>query len=1061
MEQKQTRLFHKTLSILWSRVLALSVFSFVAAAVGAQTLSVDGSTTGGKACVGEPIVLTGSGFRNADPNQLVAADVYMSYNGGSSWTKANVTAVEDPTTHLIKCVLDMGDRAVSYYMVNQTNPGQKSNTVSVSVSNDCEAVCHTTSTGDYFLGTDFNPTNGNPKSINWGSTPPGNLISYFQDNNIRFWRNCGEGEVQQNWTYAGQFPYLDRDPDADPYNNYYYVFRPNNCSDGTPFKLGFPRRYFANKYYRFVMRLYVDLSNCPNDRSSLERAMMNIRTDFGNDSYNAIDIDVYNDANNTKIGTYSYGRRGHLDNTIIGNGQYSVLATERNVKYFRIEVTFYGQFLGNQEEFVLYPQFQQWSNSCMLTAIDYISAEVESICMDNGAVCIGDNAVINAAGFPKDATYVWEVQENGQWKPVTVGGFSGLYQGKQRVEIPVDFIGKRNYRVRANGSHGDGSRYTVEIPFTVTGKDCEPVQPTEIHLPTDPFCVPNAREDGMFSVYPLDANENVKYTWSFTTPRGETFGSDKLSFSGGDLIPDTRGGKVNLVLNGEAEEGTYTVTVQPVQVRTAEDGVTKYEVLTGKPITSTFNVYRTPQIQIIKEGTDPLNQSEVELCPTDRNQTVVAIANKKEGFSSMYQNDYVYTWNNGAKGQTNSATVDFPALGSCDGSYKNHKVSVTVQIKNVGCPTTVEQSWKLGKIEKPTIDCSSLPDLDKFVLGEKEKTKSVELDFPDYTAGCEKDPLLRIELHYVPKSGANIDKTFEERKSKFDRLNRTVDLPAGAGSVIYTVIDGCDNAAFCTKTIKVQDVTPPDVKCEDIPEYTTRLTIQDGCEAKPGYDEVTLPTISAPKLLDQNGVDGTITGVYRGRAYNPVTEPSTTNPNFSLFDTRVGLNDNYKVGTTYILWEFTDASGNSAYCLQPIHVIDDHKPQVFCPSNSIGDVSNKPGYCGLSMNALIAQLKELPSAKGLCSDSTVVYQPVFFYRNVADPNLEEVPTSKFDDIIFDIDETYEVVWRFYKNNDRSTGIYEDCAREFTVRDTESPSFDCSSLETVRVTANSYKPLNKG
>ncbi len=1063
MEQKQTRLFHKTFSILRSRVLALSFFSFVAAAAGAQTLSVDGSTTGGKACVGEPIVLTGSGFKNSDPNQLVAADVFVSYNGGSSWSKANVTAVEDPSTHLIKCVLDMGDRPVSYYMVNQTNPGQKSNTVSVSVSNDCEAVCHVTSTGDYFLGTDFNPTNGNPSSINWGSTPPGNLISYFQDNNIRFWRNCGEGEVQRNWTYAGQAPFLDRNPDADPYNNYYYVFRPNNCADGTPFKLGFPRRYFANKYYRFVMRLYVDLSGCPNDRSSLERAMMNIRTDFGNDSYNAIDIDVYNDANNQKIGTYSYAKRGHLDNTIIGNGQYSVLATASNVKYFRIQVTFYGQFLGNQEEFVLYPQFQQWSNSCMKTAIDYISAEVESICMDNGAVCRGDSAIVNAAGFPKDAKYVWEVQENGRWQSVPIGGFSNPspLDGRQSVGIPVDFVGKKNYRVKANGTHGDGKPYEVIIPFVVTGKDCEPIQPTKINLPTDPFCVPNDREDGMFSVYPLDANEKVKYTWSFTTPRGEKFGSEKISFSGGELIPDKRGGTVNLVMNGEAEEGTYTVTVQPVQVRTADDGVMEYEVKTGTPITSTFNVYRTPQIQIIKEGTDPLNQSEVELCPTDRNQTVVAIANKKEGFSSMYQNDYVYTWNNGAKGQTNSATVDFPALGSCDGSYKNHKVSVTVQIKNVGCPTTVEQSWKLGKIENPTIDCSSLPDLDKFVLGEKEKTKSVELDFPDYTAGCETDPLLRIELHYVPKSGANIEKTFEARKSKFDRLNRTVDLPAGAGSVVYTVIDGCDNAAFCTKTIKVQDVTPPNVKCEDIPSYETRLTIQDGCEAKPGYDEVTLPTISAPKLLDQNGVDGTITGVYKGRAYNPVTEPSTTNPNFSLFDTRVGLNDNYKVGTTYILWEFTDASGNSAYCLQPIHVIDDHKPQVFCPSNSIGDVSNKPGYCGLSMNALIAQLKELPSAKGLCSDSTIVYQPVFFYRNVADPDLEEVPTSKFDDIIFDIDETYEVVWRFYKNNDRSTGIYEDCAREFTVRDTESPSFDCSSLETVRVTANSYKPMNKG
>lgn len=1068
MEQKQKSLLSKAFTLFWRHVAMFSILSMTAFAAEAQTLNVDGSTST-SACVGEPIVLTGSGFKSSDSNRLVAADVFVSYDGGSTWDKAQVTAVEDPTTHLIKCVLDMGNRAARYYMVNQEVPSQKTNSVSVTVSNDCEAVCHTTSTGDYFLGTDFNPTNGNPSSINWGTTPPGNLISYFQDNNIRFWRfnGGGNGSVERNWTYAGQVPYLDRDPDADPYNNYYYVFRPNDCSDGTPFKLGFPRRDFANKYYRFVMRMYVDLSGC-SDRSSLDRAMMNIRTDFGNDSYNAIDIDVYNDANNQKIGTYSYGRRGHLDNTIIGSGQYSVLATASNVKYFRIEVTFYGQFLGNQEEFVLYPQFQQWSNSCAKVAIDYISAEVESICMDNGAVCIGENAVINAAGFPRDARYIWEEQKNGRWVEVSVGGFSGQYQGKQRVEIPVDFIGKRNYRVRATGSHGNnGGSYTVEIPFTVTGKDCEPVQPTDIHLPSDPFCVPtNSREDGLFSVFPLDANENVKYTWSFTTPHGEKFGSDKLSFSGdhGHLIPDTRGGTVSLMLDSEVEEGTYTVTVQPVQVRTAEDGVIKYEVLTGKPITRTFNVYRTPKIQIVKEGTDPLHQSEVELCPTDRNQKVVAIASVKDGFTSIYQNQYVYTWNNGAKGETNSATVDFPALGSCNGSYKNHKVSVTAQIKNVGCPATVEQSWKLGKIEKPTVDCDKIPDLDKFELGKIEKTKSIELEFPKsaYTAGCETDPLLRIELHYVSKTGANIDKEFEFRQSRYESTNRTVELPAGSGSVIYTVIDGCDNAAFCTKTIKVLDVTPPNLNCDEIPSYTTTLTVQDGCEATPDY-HISLPKILAPVLTDINGVDGNITGTYMGRAFNPATVPSTTPPNFTLFNKNIDLNADYGVGDTYILWEFADASGNKAYCLQPIHVIDDHKPQVTCPSSAIGDVNNKPGYCGLSMNALIAQLKELPSAQGLCSDASTVYQPVFYYKNAADGDeaFEEVPNARFDDIIFDVNETYVVRWRFYKNNDSSTGVYEDCDREFTVRDVEAPYFNCSSLETVRVTANSYKPQNKG
>lgn len=1060
MEQKQTRLFHKTLSILWSRVLALSVFSLIAIAASAQTnairLTVDG-TTMVSACVDEPIVLNASAVNSSVGN---AVNVFRSYDGGNKWTAIG-TATKD-NSGIYTFVEDMVSQQVMYQFVDQNNSSLKSNAVTVNVSYDCPEICHVTTTGEYYLGTDFNPSDGcNERDINFRNNNYC-LENHFEANGIRF-VGCSGGSVVKGWKET------DKDRAANVIGkNYYYVFKGGNC-ENTPFKLTFDRGRYLNKTFRFTMRLYLDLSGCGSFDS---QAKMNFRTSFGNPVDLCVDAELFDGNTGARLGEYNKCANGqHLDNQLVLGGDIWSRYHAQGHNLIRMEFIFYGQFkTRNQEQLEIYPEFQQWP-SCATIAVDYISGEAANVCLGRGAVCEGETAEVNAAGFPKDAEYIWEyADDNGTWHQLYIDGFVQRGKDKQSISIPVKgWIGKKKFRVRSD----DGHPLDKPIEFYVTAKNCNPVQPNDIKMPADPFCVPNTQQNGKFTVDPVDANPNVHYTWKFITPRGEEFGSKYIVYSntvdtigvdttssGDKVVEFSRGQTVTLIMNEKAEEGKYTVTVQPIKTMMGTDGKPFWAVA-GDPISKSFNVYRTPKIQVIKEGTDPLNQSEVELCPTDRNQTVVAIANRKEGFSSKYQNDYVYTWNDGAKGQTNSATVDFPALGSCNGSYKNHKVSVTVQIKNVGCPSTVEQSWKLGKIEKPTIDCSSLPALDGFVLGEKEKTKSVELDFPDYTAGCEKDPLLRIELHYVPKSGANIDKTFEERKSKFDRLNRTVDLPAGAGSVVYTVIDGCDNAAFCTKTIKVQDVTPPNVKCEDIPSYETRLTIQDGCEAKPGYDEVTLPTISAPKLLDQNGVDGTITGVYKGRAYNPVTEPSTTNPNFSLFDTRVGLNDNYKVGTTYILWEFTDASGNSAYCLQPIRVIDDHKPQVFCPSNSIGDVSNKPGYCGLSMNALIAQLKELPSAKGLCSDSTVVYQPVFFYRNVADPNLEEVPTSKFDDIIFDIDETYEVVWRFYKNNDRSTGIYEDCAREFTVRDTESPSFDCSSLETVRVTANSYKPLNKG
>ncbi len=1037
----------KSFSSFYRRIAVVFAACLCSPMVGAQTLNVDGSTRG-SACVGEPIVLTGSGFDSG------AADLYMSVNGGA-YTKANVTAVADPTTGLIKCVLDMGDKPVQYYMVDQKNTSKKSNSVSVDVSHDCEEVCHITSTGDYYLGTDFNPTNGNPSSINWGSTPPGGLESYFQDNNITFWRNCNNGSVVQNWRYAGgsTYPHLDRDPDYDPYYNYYYVFQPQHCD--VPFKLGFPNQYFKNKYYRFVMRLYVDLSECGN-RTGMHDAMMNIRTDFGNDSYNSIDIDVYNDANNTYLTTISTGRQGHLDNVRLSRiqGGSSVFEEYSSVKYFRMDITFYGQFLGTQGRYDLYPQFQQWDNSCMKVAIDYISAEVEGVCMDKGAVCIGDNAIINAKGFPKGANYIWEMKNaSGAWVNAPVNGFDHQLDGRQSVQIPVDFLGKREYRVRASGSHG-GQNYNINIPFTVTGKDCEPIQPTDIQGPKK-LCVPNTREEGMFSVFPLDANENVKYTWSFTTPRGEVFGSDKLSFSGGELLQDTRGGSVFLVLNSDAEEGKYTMNVQPVQVRTADDGVTKYEVKTGSVISSTFEVYRTPRIQIVKEGTDPLKQSEIELCPTDRNQKVVAVADVKSGFSSQYVSNYVYTWKDGAKGKTDAATVDFPALGSCDGSYKKHTVSVSVQINNVGCPTTAEQSWNLGKIVKPTIDCNSLNDF-SYTLGETEKTRNVEFPFPDFTAGCETDPQQSIVVNFTPKSGSKITKTFEGKRSEVAKMSKVVALPAGEGTVTYTVTDGCGNYATCTKVVVVKDVTPPSVPCDEIPKYTTKLSLQEGCDATPDFHHTSLPTLKAPVLEDANGVDGSVTGVYRGRLYNPGYVPNAA----SMFDDKVALNDHYLVGLTYILWQFTDASGNASFCIQTVEVIDDRKPNVVCPEEAIGEVANKQGFCGLSLNGLVAQMKELPTAKDTCTVGPNLERFVF-YRDVMDDEFEAVPNNRFDDIIFLVDHSYEIRWRFYKLNDPTSDIFEDCIQNFTVRDMEAPYFDCSLLQSIRVTANSYKPKNKG
>lgn len=1000
------------------------------------TLMVDGSMDV-SACVDEPIVLNASA---TNPSASDAVDVYRS-NNGSAWYPIG-TAIKDGAG-VYTYVDDMMSHTLYYQFVDQKNSAIKSNVVTVNVSTDCPGICHTTTTGEYYLGTDFNPEDGcNVNQIDFSNNHC--LQNHFEVNGIAF-EGCNAGHVQKGWKTT------DRDAAAGVVgNNYYYVFHGGNCNN-TPFILTFDRGKYLNKTFRFTMRLYLDVTNCGSFDS---QAKMNFRTGFGNPVDLCVDGEFYDGVSGEHLKDYAFcANSQHLDQDfVLGSDVWRMKQQGHNI--IRMEFVFYGLFkTQNQEKLTIYPEFQQWNN-CAEIAVDYISGEAADVCMDHGAVCIGKSATINAAGFPRNAIYIWESwnDQANRWEPLRVGGFVQQGADKQSISIPVDFLGKRKFRVRSDDNHP----LDKPIEFFVTGKNCDPVQPSEIKGPVNPFCVPNTKEDGKFEVFPMDANEKVKYTWSFETPSGQVFGSDRILFDGGTLDVSSRGGTVYLLLNGDAEEGPYKVTVQPMMEYIGSDGGT-YEKTAGSPISKIFDVYRTPQIQIIKEGTDPLHQAEVELCPTDHNQKVVAIADVKSGFQSIYQNKYVYTWYSGATGQRDEAIVDLPGKGACDGSYRQHSVSVEVEIDGVGCPNTASQEWNVGRVVAPTIDCDDIKDFD-INLGAKEKTTKVTFTFPSFTSGCETDPQQKIEVNFTPVDGAPITKTFEGKKSEMDRMDKSINLPAGTGTVTYSVIDGCGNTASCSKNIKVRDVTPPNIDCSEIDDYTTKLTLQDGCDAATNH-HATLPKLTAPVLTDKNGVDGSITGEYMGRAEGLASAPNTANPNLAQFNKGIDLNANYSVGVTYILWKFEDKSGNKMYCVQKIEVIDDRKPVVKCPDAALGNVSNLPGECGLSVKGLMDQMTEFPEAHDTCTVGTKL-TPFVLYRNINDEDLTYVTEDNYDRIIFYVNETYEIVWRFYKLNDMNN-VYEDCVQNFTVVDTEEPVFDCSSLHSVRVTANSYKPKNKG
>lgn len=321
------------------------------------TLMVDGSMDV-SACVDEPIVLNASA---TNPSASDAVDVYRS-NNGSAWYPIG-TAIKDGAG-VYTYVDDMMSHTLYYQFVDQKNSAIKSNVVTVNVSTDCPGICHTTTTGEYYLGTDFNPEDGcNVNQIDFSNNHC--LQNHFEVNGIAF-EGCNAGHVQKGWKTT------DRDAAAGVVgNNYYYVFHGGNCNN-TPFILTFDRGKYLNKTFRFTMRLYLDVTNCGSFDS---QAKMNFRTGFGNPVDLCVDGEFYDGVSGEHLKDYAFcANSQHLDQDfVLGSDVWRMKQQGHNI--IRMEFVFYGLFkTQNQEKLTIYPEFQQWNN-CAEIAVDYISGE--------------------------------------------------------------------------------------------------------------------------------------------------------------------------------------------------------------------------------------------------------------------------------------------------------------------------------------------------------------------------------------------------------------------------------------------------------------------------------------------------------------------------------------------------------------------------------------------------------------------------------------------------------------------------------------------------------------
>ena len=1002
------------------------------------------------------------------PNEGVILNSSLASSSSVTWQKKEngswVNASEEGSQLKVGVpfIYEMDDHDVTFRAVEKsgTKIVVESNEITIKKGTDCVPECHTSATGDFITGTDFDPTGQNTGQLE------NDVENFFGEYGLEFEKGGASYTINnQNNILNGYVPSIDKGLAAkDP--NYHNYFFSSTAPNSTLVAIRFPANptahnhnglTYRDQYYRFVMRSYI-LPTCTLDQN----ASFIARTEHGTVTQDRMDVELYDDETGDFLGRVTdIQTSGGVARVYLSElANVSQLSSRRHV--LRFEITFYGFMKYENEGLVHYgftPFFEQFG--CTKVAIDYISAEVEKVCLSPKLVCRGEVVHATATGFPKNATYNWYEYSNGKWQ--SVFGASGKGDQYRTAHILVDFVGAKQYKVEVD--KGDGSP-KVTKEFTVYGKECDPIMPSDI-VGDDMICTPNTEK--VYYVDPVSEDQTISYRWKLITPSGQVIENSTV-YEGMSMEVDskTKGASVRLILPTMTEHGDFKLQAQVIRIKEV-DGKQVTDLI-GDPIEKKIHVHNTPELKLTLTSTPNdvfgpgTSEDDKIICPSDITNKFIANVN----ITNKEDHRYNYTWTGAtASSKTStSAELSWDRSKACDGTLKSHKVSVTAEIDGVGCPGETYEVYKFEKPVDPTIDCSKINGT-TYPLGETEKTTTIDLPLPSYTAGCDPDPKMTIDVVVKDLDGKVLKGTNQSRTIKFsmsqaDKIDKKVVAPAGTVELTYTITDGCDKTKSCEAIITVEDVTPPNVNCDEIKNYTAHLKNQKGCVAVPGDFRTELPNLSAPRLQDLNGVDGTITGEYLGR--REVTDRPSEIP--YIFDKTKDLNDPYNKGVTWILWAFSDKAGNTKFCLQQITVIDDKKPNVTCPNVDLGSIDVDTLTCSLKPSTVIAKIKEvadLPYGFDECSSTpTDSLVPTLYYRIPKEGDeLHVIKESMMDDPIFETGVKYEMVWVFKKKPGANvdTTVTVECAVPFMAEDQDAPEFDCSSLINIMVFPNYL--LDKG
>ena len=710
----------------------------------------------------------------------------------------------------------------NYYGNHKTDP-LTTNEIDVTIRTDCKAECLTTTTGDYYVGTDFDPSQ---QSSNYNKIP-NDVEQHFGENGIVFDGTPGFRPVSEGGSYwlgtnteefFGQVPSLDAGLPSGA-NHYLFCENPNDNIVSLKFK----GSDVWGQDYQFKMRVYLQFSHECN-RSAEEvwkDAKFIPRTGHGKVTHDHVRVTTYDNKNNL------------IHEAVVRDNQSSEgwvlfrdimpLSQIKANDLIRVEIEYFGSFPNDQnyKQFTFEPRFEQFS--CGKVAIDYISAEIENVCLSPQVLCAGEYTTAHAAGFQIDAVYRWFKWVGNEWIE------DASNYNKQDALFKAD-VGITKYQVRVTSSQYEGVKTK---DFTISGNNCVVPEP-KINGGT--FCLPRVQT---YTPSIVDHAKEVSYEWTMYKPDGSIWYDSKTKHDSTHFMAYSSIEYRDSLSDYFKPEKRDSLVISLSQDDTTDIKEGEYKLQLRTMLNSSvyatcdtiIHIYRNPDITLRLDGekfAGITSESEKTICPSDMRREIIAIA--ENSFDSPMLSKYIYNWNS-IPGSPNvfipdpndpsKATVNLAAIpGICDGDLDNVQFSVQAYIG--GCADSDTNKYKIEKVIEPTIDCSALVGKqDTFPVEKKREDADITIPVPPFTSSCDTDPDLIIEIN--PKRQEVKDtmgtKTIVVRKSeidnKTDKLNVT--LPWGTYDFHYIVKDGCGNTKDCNVDIVIDIVPGPNCsKINDI-----------------------------------------------------------------------------------------------------------------------------------------------------------------------------------------------------------------------------------------------------